>query len=339
MPASGVFRSGRRLNPLIGRGEQLRGLEDELTNAQSGQGGVVGIVGEAGIGKSRLCYEFAERCRRDGIRVYEARVLEHGTATPLQPVLELLRDYFGVRREDESSVARERVLERTGRLSVSEQSQLLLLEFLGLANPAVRPVKLDPKARKERLLDLVGVLARSGPTGTPTVVLTEDLHWIDTASLEFIEALADATVGTTTLLVANFRPGFAASFMRRAHYRQISMPALASDDAQILLRTQLGDDPSLSLLNRNIIERAQGNPFFLEELVNVLVERGDFEGTKGFYRLKGGLEVRSRSRAPFRRSSRRGSTGWTMQPSLCSRPRPWLAGKPVLRCCNLRPAS
>ena len=105
-----------------------------------------------------------------------------------------------------------------------------------------------------------------------------------------MEALADAVVGTTTLLVVNFRPGFTAPLMQRSHYRQINMPPLPPAQAAVLLQDHFGNDPSLALLSRNIIERAQGNPFFLEELINALVERGDFEGEKGAYRLKGGID-------------------------------------------------
>jgi class 3 adenylate cyclase/tetratricopeptide (TPR) repeat protein len=288
-PASGVFRSGRRLTPLIGRSDQFAALEAELANTVGGEGRVVGVAGEAGIGKSRLCFEFAENCRRQGIRVFEARVLAHGRATPFQPVLELLRDYFGIRAKEPVDLSRRRVIERFATLSSSEQVLPLLLEFLGLPDPARVSSKLDPRARKIQLLDFVRSLARSGPSDSATIVLIEDLHWIDAASAEFIEALADAVVGTTTLLIVNFRPGFAASFMQRSHYRLVGMPPLASDHAQLLLHEHFGDDPSLALLSRNIVERAQGNPFFLEELVNAIAERGDFEGERGAYRLKGGI--------------------------------------------------
>jgi len=289
-PSSGVFRSGRRLSPLTGRSEQSSALSAELENTIKGDGRVVGVVGEAGIGKSRLCFEFAESCRGKGIRVFEARVLAHGRATPFQPVLELLRDYFGLRVKEAVEVSRSRVLERLAALSLSEQTTFVLLEFLGLADPMRAAIKLDPKTRKTLLLDFVRTLPRSGPPGATAVVIIEDLHWIDAASAEFIEALADAVVGTTTLLVVNFRPGFAAALMQRSHYRQINMPPLPPSQAAILLQDHFGDDPSLALLSRNIIERAQGNPFFLEELVNALVERGDFEGEKGAYRLKGGID-------------------------------------------------
>src|SRR5712675_906263 len=290
-PSSGVFRSGRRLSPLTGRNDQYSALTLELDNTMNGDGRVVGVVGEAGIGKSRLCFEFAESCRGRDIRVFEARVLAHGKATPFQPVLELLRDYFGLRMKEAADISRRRVLDRLSGLPVSGSFSLVLLEFLGLGDPHQPAPKLDPKTRKTQLLDFVRTLPRSGPQDTSTVVIIEDLHWIDSASVEFVEALADAVVGTKTLLVVNFRPGFVAPFMQRSHYRQISMPPLGPVQANSLLRDHLGNDPSLALLTRNIVERAQGNPFFIEELVNAIVERGDFEGEKGAYRLKGGIDT------------------------------------------------
>jgi class 3 adenylate cyclase len=290
-PSSGVFRSGRRLSPLTGRNDQYSALMLELENTMNGDGRVVGVVGEAGIGKSRLCFEFAESCRGKDIRVFEARVLAHGKATPFQPVLELLRDYFGLRTKEAADISRRRVLDRLSGLAVSEPFSLVLLEFLGLGDPHQPAPKLDPKARKTQLLDFVRTLPRSGPQDAGTVVIVEDLHWIDSASEEFLEAMADAVVGSKTLLVVNFRPGFVAPFMQRLHYRQINMPPLGPAQATSLLRDHLGNDASLALLIRNIVERAQGNPFFIEELVNAIVERGDFEGEKGAYRLKGGIDA------------------------------------------------
>ena len=289
-PSSGVFRSGRRLSPLTGRDDQFATLSTELSHTMGGDGRVVGVVGEAGIGKSRLCFEFAENCRGRGIKVFEARVLAHGKATPFQPVLELLRDYFGLRVKEAADVSRRRVLERLAAHSAPEQLAYVLLEFLGLPDPLRPAPKLDPKTRKTLLLDFVRTLPRSAPRDSVTVVIIEDLHWIDAASEEFVEALADSVVGTTTLLVVNFRPGFVAPLLQRSHYRQINMPALPPAQAALLLQDHFGNDASLALLSRNIIERAQGNPFFLEELVNALVERGDFEGEEGAYRLKGGIE-------------------------------------------------
>src|SRR5258707_10895749 len=290
-PSSGVFRSGRRLSPLTGRNDQFSALLLELESTMNGDGRVVGVVGEAGIGKSRLCFEVAVHCRGKDIRVFEACVLAHGKATPFQPVLELLRDYFGLRTKEAIEISRSRVRDRLSTLPVEEHFAPVLLEFLGLADPHHPAPKLDPKARKTQLLDFVSGLPRSGPQDTSTVVIIEDLHWIDSASLEFVEALADAVVGTKTLLVVNLRPGFVAPLMQRSHYRQIGMPPLASLQSTALVQDRLGNDTSLALLTRNIVGRAQGNPFFIEELINALVEGGDFEGEQGAYRLKGGIDA------------------------------------------------
>ncbi|WP_448035154.1 ATP-binding protein [Bradyrhizobium liaoningense] len=287
-PASGVFRTGR-LNRLVGRDDQFAILNRELVEATNGDGRVVGVVGEAGIGKSRLCFEFAEDCRRKDIRVFEARVLAHGRATPFQPVLELLRDFFAIKPEDTADSSRARVRARFSTLSDSDLLLQHLLEFLGIAETKTAPAKTDPKARKLQLLDFIRTLVRSGPRNTTTVVIIEDLHWIDAASEEFVEALADAVVGTPLLLIVNFRPGFAAPLMQKSHYTQVNMPPLPFNQAQLLLRECCGDDASLALVGRNIVERAQGNPFFLEELVNAIAERGDVQGERGAYRLKGGL--------------------------------------------------
>ena len=290
-PASELFRSRSRLTPLIGRDEQLADLEAELANAAKGDGRVAGVVGEAGIGKSRLCFEFAENCRRQGIRVYEARVLAHGRATPFQPVLELLRDFFGLKAGEPADEARRRVVARLQGITTASETAPLVLEFLGLADPTRPALKLDPAVRKMRLVDLVRDIARSGRRESPVVVLIEDLHWIDHASAEFVEVLADAVVDTTTLLLLNFRPDFTAPWMQRSHYRQINVARLDAAYADELLHDLLGGDSSLALVCRNIAERAQGNPFFIEELVHSLIERGDFEGERGAYRLTGGIDA------------------------------------------------
>ncbi|QPF83482.1 AAA family ATPase [Bradyrhizobium genosp. L] len=290
-PASDIFRSGRRLTAMVDRTEQTAALEYELSRAVGGDGRVVGMVGDAGIGKSRLCFEFAENCRRRGIRVYEARVLAHGRATPFQPVLELLRDYFGIQAKEPIDTSRRRVIDRFAEMGLSNQDLLVLLEFLGLADPDHPAPKLDPRALKLQLLELVRTLVRARPGDMSTVILIEDLHWIDAASEEFVEALVDAIVGTATLLLVNFRPGFSAAFMQRSNYRQIAIPPLAWSESNELLREHFGRHPSLALLSSNVIERAQGNPFFIEELANSVVERGNVEGERGNYRLRHGIDA------------------------------------------------
>jgi adenylate cyclase len=290
-PASVIFRGQPLVSPLIGRATQLEALDRELTSAENAEARVVGVVGDAGSGKSRLCFEFAERCRQRGIRVYEARVTAHGHATPYQPVLELLREYLGVEATLPLEEARQRVAEATSLLPGASEALPFLLDFLGLADAQQPAPNLDPAIRKTRLIELVRNIVRSGPQHKPMVVLVEDLHWIDAASEEFIDAMAEAVIGTTTMLLFNFRYGYAAPWMQRPHYRQVSLSPLNRGEADGLLYELLGKDSSLALIARNIAERAQGNPFFIEELVRSLAERGDFEGERGAYRLAGGVDA------------------------------------------------
>jgi class 3 adenylate cyclase/tetratricopeptide (TPR) repeat protein len=290
-PASVIFRSQRHLSLMIGRTAQLNALEAELASTAKGETRAVGVVGEAGSGKSRLCFEFAEICRKQGIRVYETRVMAHGHATPYQPVLELLRDYLGIKPAQPPEDARRQVADSIASLPAANDTLPLLLDFLGLADAAHPAPRLDPAVRKTRLIELVRNILRSNRGQQSVVILVEDLHWIDAASGEFVEAVVDAVIGTTTLLLFNFRHAYAAPWMQRTHYRQISLSPLNRTEAEDLLYDLLGRDSSLALISRQIVERAQGNPFFIEELVHSLIERGDFEGTRGAYRLVGPIDA------------------------------------------------
>jgi adenylate cyclase len=290
-PASARFRSGPRPSPLSGRKQELAALELELAATMRGDARVVGVVGEAGLGKSRLCFEFAEACRGKNIRVLEARVLPYGRDAPLQPVLELLRDAFGLQPNEPAEVSRNQIRDILEARGILGDTFPLLLDFLGLGHPAYPAPKLDPSARKLRLLSFVRQLIHSRPQHEIVLILVEDLHWLDRASEDFMEVLVDAIVGTKTLLLLNFRPEFSSQWMQRSHYRQVGLSPLDSTEAGELLRELLGGDPSIALLIRNIAERSQGNPFFLEELVHSLIERGDFEGQPGDYHLKGGIDT------------------------------------------------
>jgi len=284
-PASVIFRSRPRLNKLAGRTAELEALKGELANAANGEGRVVGIVGAAGAGKSRLCFEFAESCRSRGIHVYEARVLAHAHATPYQPVLELLRAYLGLEAGLAPDAARHQVASAIMTLPDAQDHLPLLLDFVGLSDAGHPAPKLDPAVRNARLLELMRHIVRSGRRSESAVILIEDLHWIDPASADFIEAMADAAAGTTTMLLLNYRPGYQADWMQRAHFREVVLAPLDRADMDRLLESLLGADASVTQLGQDIAERAQGNPFFAEELAHSLVERGHLEGETGSYRL------------------------------------------------------
>jgi adenylate cyclase len=287
-PASEIFRNRGPLEPLAGREAQILQLERALADAEQGRGSVVGVVGDAGIGKSRLCFEFVETCRRRNIAVLEARVAPFGRSTPFQPILDLLRDYFGVRVTDDKDGIRKRITGRLGQLSADPSMAALLFDFMGLSTAAGN---VDPGARKAKLVEFIRGLARQGSVEAAAVVLIEDLHWLDAGSEDFIEALADAVYGTRTLLLLNFRPGYSAAWMQHSHYRQINLDPLGAGAFDALIAHLVGDDPSTRDLRRDLAERSRGNPFFLEELVRAMVDAGGLEGSQGAYRSTGAITL------------------------------------------------
>jgi adenylate cyclase len=276
----------RGFSPFVGRDAEIATLEAALARAAAGDGQVVGVVAEAGVGKSRLCYEFVQRCRARGIPVDEAHGVAHGKMVPYLPVLEFLRGYFGIGEQDTPQATREKI---AGRLLLVDPALAdalpLLLDFLGAADPE-RPLRrLDPEVRQQRLFEAMKRLTHARSRREPGVSLIEDLHWIDGASEAFVANLVEAVAGTRTLVVVSFRPEYDVAWMRRSYYQRLALPPLGPEAIAELLADRLGADPSLAGLGDRIRTRTGGNPFFIEEIVQALVEAGSLTGTKGAYRL------------------------------------------------------
>ncbi|MCP5200684.1 MAG: AAA family ATPase [Gammaproteobacteria bacterium] len=277
----------RGLSRFVGRAAEMQVLETALANAERGHGQVVGIVGEAGLGKSRLCYEFVENCRRRGLPVYEAHCPAHGRNIPYLPVLELFRDYFGIRADDDAAQARKKIAGTLALLDNRLQEALpVLLEFVGVADPQHPAPRMDAEARQRQLYELVHrIVEAQDAQGQLAVTLVDDLHWIDPGSDAFIGQLVAAAAGRRSLVVLNFRPEYQAAFAGKAHYQQLPLVPLGADALGELLGDLLGDDTSLAELVPRIVRWTAGNPFYTEEVVNALVEAGDLAGQPGHYRL------------------------------------------------------
>ena len=281
----------RGLSHLVGRSGDLKVLQDALRQADGGDGQVIGVVAEPGAGKSRLCFEFLEFCRAEGVPVYEGRAVSHGRNIPLLPILEVFRSFFGIRAEDDGAAARGKIEARLRSVddAVGEASPLVF-DFLGVPDPE-RPVPpMDPEARQRQLMGLMRhVINRAGSTQV-TVTLIEDLHWMDTASEQFLEHMVDARAGARSVLLLNYRPEYHAQWMKNSWCRQIALSPLDHGALQELLADLLGPDPSLAGLAALIEGRAKGNPFFVEEIVQTLIETGHLKGARGAYRLVSRVE-------------------------------------------------
>ena len=276
----------RGFSRFVGRDEEMKALEGALARALDGAGQVVGVVGDAGVGKSRLCWELAERCRARAIRFTEAHSPPHGKMIPLLPWIDLYRSWFGITEQDDDEAARDKIAGRTLRLDESLAESLpILFDFLGVPDPARASPSMDPEARLRQLVELAQRLHRAQSRREPAVLLFEDLHWMDGASEAFLAVMVDALPETRTLLVVTFRPEYRAPWMERSHYRQLSLLPLGPAAIAELLDDLLGHDPSLAGLAERIRERAGGNPFFAEEVVQSLFEAGVLAGGRGAYRL------------------------------------------------------
>jgi class 3 adenylate cyclase/tetratricopeptide (TPR) repeat protein len=277
---------GRGLSRFVGRAAEIRELEGALTAAARGEGQVVGVVGEAGVGKSRLCAEFLEAARARDIEVYEAHCQAHGRNLPLMPVLEMVRAYFRIDDRDPPRDAREKIAGRTLLLDPELADELpLVFDFLGVPDPARPAPRMDAEARRRQLLGVVRKLVGAQDRADPAINLVEDAHWIDPASEEFLAALVEGVPGTRTLVLVNFRPEYSAEWMSRPWYRQLPLTSLGDEAVGELLGELLGDDPSLDGLAEMIRDRTSGNPFYIEEVVRELAESGALDGEAGAYRL------------------------------------------------------
>ncbi|MEQ1865827.1 MAG: adenylate/guanylate cyclase domain-containing protein [Micropepsaceae bacterium] len=285
-----VSRS-RGLSRFVGRASDLRTLEDALEQTAAGNGQVIGVVAEAGTGKSRLCFEFLERCRAKGMRVFEGRAVAHGRNIPFLPILDVFRSYFGMTSDDNEQASRGKIASHLAMLGEKFIETLpLVCEFLGVGDPQNPAPRLDPEIRQRQLIGVIRQIIRSASAQQPIVTMIEDLHWLDAASAEFIEHMVDAREGTCSLLLLNFRPEYRAEWMQKSWYRQIPLTPLDERTSGELLSSLLGNDPSIQALTRPVHARTSGNPFFIEEVAQNLLETGHLAGERGSYRLTTAIE-------------------------------------------------
>ena len=242
------------------------------------------VVADPGTGKSRLCLEFAERCRAEEIEVFEAQAQAHGKDIPFMPVLQMLRAYFGIDDRDPERLAREKIAGRSLLLDPTLADSLpLIFDFLGVPDPDRPAPQLSAEARQRALGGFINHLVNSPERKKAVVIVVEDLHWIDDGSAMMLGELISSLCDSPTMLVVNYRPEFELTW--EDDVRVLELGPLSEEDTRKLLHDLTGKDPSLDGLGELVHARAQGNPFFVEEIVRELAEAGYLEGERGSYTL------------------------------------------------------
>ena len=274
----------RGLTRFVGRDAELEQLRHAQQLAGSGHGQLAAIVGEAGVGKSRLVYEFTHSHRLQGWLTLEAASVSYGKATSYLPVVDLLKGYFKIQARDDLREIREKV---TGKLLALDRAlEPILTALLALLDvPVDDPAwqTLDPAQRRQRTLDAVKGLLLREAREQPLLVIFEDLHWVDSETQALLDTLVESLGSACLLLLVNYRPEYQHAWGGKTYYSQLRLDALPAESAGELLDALLGDDPGLAALKQLLVKR--GNPFFLEETVWTLVETKALVGERGRYRL------------------------------------------------------
>ena len=278
--------AGRGLTRFVGRELELEQLRRAQQLAGHGRGQVVAIVGEAGVGKSRLVHEFVHSHHTADWLVLESNSASYGRATPYLPVIELLRHYFKINVHDSTQSIREKVTDRILTLDHSLQDAIPpVLDLLDALDDEHPFRSLDLLQHRQYTYQAVVRLLLSESRVQPVVAVFEDLHWNDALTLGLLNELVVAAQNARLLLVVSYRPEYRDEWRNRPNYRQLRLDPLASESLAEFLQALLGSDPSLPTLKSFLVERASGNPFFVEEIVRSLVDTGVLEGARGSYRL------------------------------------------------------
>jgi class 3 adenylate cyclase/tetratricopeptide (TPR) repeat protein len=289
--ASGIRRrlqatAARGLTRFVGRDTEFAVLVQALERAEAGHGQVVAVVGEAGVGKSRLVYEFIHAHHTQDWRVLESASVSYGKATPYFPVMDLLKRYSHVDDSDDPRTIRAKVTGQVLTLDATLQDTLPALLSLLEALPDDSPFwQLDPPQRRQRTLAaLTRVLLRESQV-QPLLLVFEDLHWIDTETQALLDRLVDSLPTARLLLLVNYRPEYQHAWGNKTFYTQLRLDPLPPASAEAFLQALLGEAPGLMPLQQLLIARTAGNPFFLEESIRTLLETGVLIGEQGAYRL------------------------------------------------------
>ena len=281
----------RGLTQFVGRDVEMEVLRRAVEAAGAGHGQVVALVGEPGVGKSRLFYEFTRSHWAQDWLVLESGSVSYGKATPYLPVVDLLRAYFQIESRDDHRRIREKVAGKLLILDRALESALSpLLALVDIANDDAEWLGLDPPQRRQRTLEALKRLLLREANVQPLMLVFEDLHWIDSETQAFLDALVESLPTARLLLLVNYRPEYLHGWGGKTSYHQVRIDPLPPQSAEALLTALVGADESLDGVKTLLLDRTEGNPFFLEESVRTLVETGALVGDRGAYRLTKSLQ-------------------------------------------------
>ena len=267
--------AAKGLTRFVGRKREFEAVKEAFEKAASGQGQVVGVVGEAGVGKSRLLFELRHALPRGEYTFIEGHCLHYGGSMPYLPILDVFRSFVGVKEGEQESVIRKKMKERI--LGMDENLRNVIppfQELLSLKPDDEQYAKLEPKQKREKTFEAIRDLLIRGSQERPIVLAIEDLHWIDKTSEEFLDYMIGWLPNTRILLILLYRPEYTHAWGSKSYYGKIGVDQLSAGTSAELVRAILEGGEVMPELRDMILGRAAGNPFFMEELTHSLLENG-----------------------------------------------------------------
>jgi class 3 adenylate cyclase len=279
----------RGLTRFIGRQQEMEQMQHALAQAIAGHGQIVGVMGEPGLGKSRLFYEF-KVLSQAGCLLLEAYSVSHGKASTYLPVIELLKSYFRIEPQDDERTRQEKVTGKVLRLDRSLEDILpSLFALLGIEEQPSPLQQMDPQIRRKRTFDALKKLFLRESLNQPLILIFEDLHWIDSETQGLLDTLSESVASARILVLVNYRPEYRHEWGSKTYYTQLRLAPFGKAEAEEFLTILLGNDGSLKGLRQLILEKTEGTPFFMEEVVQILEEEGVLSGERGNYRIEKAL--------------------------------------------------
>ncbi len=276
----------RGLTPFVGRERELELLLDGFERAKAGRGQAFSIMGEAGVGKSRLLYEFRKAIANEDVIFLEGRCLSYSSGVAYHPIIDLLKSTFDIREGDEDHQVRDRVQRGLKELGADEASTLpYILELLSVKDSGVDAISMSPEARKDRITEAVKRIVLKGAEIRPLIMAVEDFHWIDRSSEEFAKYLLEGISGARVLLIFSYRPEFVPTWGGRSYHSQVTLNRLSNRESLAMVAHLLGTEEIERDLEELVLEKTEGIPFFIEEFMKSLRDLGMIERKDGAYYL------------------------------------------------------
>jgi predicted ATPase len=269
----------------VGRERELGLLHDAFERARAGHGQIVFVAGEPGIGKSRLLLEFRRRLGGEGTWV-EGHCMSFGRSIAFHPLIDLLKRTFRIEEGDAEAAIARKIDRSVLGLGEDLRPTLPYLRYLLSVDPGDASLAaMDPQQRRGEIFDAVRRLTMRAAEVHPQVCVFEDLHWMDRATQDYLVSVADSVAGSRVLLVLTYRPGFTHPFGERSYHTRLALNALSGEDSAHMAQGVLAVDALPADLQRVVVGKAEGNPFFIEEVVKSLQEVGALRRADGRYVL------------------------------------------------------